>query len=682
MQELMESLQRQNLFCRLVNVDVASHSPQMDPLRTELLQALDGLQRQPATLPIYSTVTGALGNEASFDANYWMRNLREPVLFSTAIEQLLKCGHNIFIEISPHPILLGAIQQPRLHRRQEGVALPSLRREEPERAAMLGALGMLYTQGYPIAWNKLYPNGGECVSLPSYPWQRQRFWLDTRTTASSNLWNHADGVRMKTSALLGARIKLAHPHGAYVWQTQLDNRRLTYLADHRVEEEILFPAAAYVEMALQAAAQTGLANSHVLTDFVFTERLLLPADAPQLVQTLLVPDKDGAFSFSVYGQQQANWILHASAVLRRSSWPGPAGAERGSAATIEKCLEELDAEKFYQALWKRGIQYGSGFRGVARVWRKDGEALGRISLPEPLQYESAAYQIHPALLDACLQVLAATPAAAGDQNRYVPSGCRYIRFYSRPDHHLWSHVALGADATREDGVVEADIRLFDDANHVVAELLGFRLQRVTRRARRRNLPQEAWLYHIRWQAVGWPEHLPFPAPGSRRWIIFADREGLGRQLATSLAARGDSCLLVTYDEISKNSDQAHDDAIRQTIEKLLGNAPLYGIIHLWGLDAEPASTTTERSQVPGCDTVLSLVQTITKRAMGSPRLWLVTRGAQPVQDGEPLAVAQTPLWGLGKVISFELPELKCTRLDLDPAIKCWMLPISRQTTFR
>ena len=106
MKEVMDSLQRQNLFCKLVNVDVASHSPQMDHLRSELLKALDGLHPQPARLPIYSTVTGARGDDLTFNAGYWMDNLRKPVLFSDAIGQLLDDGHSTFIEIGPHPILL------------------------------------------------------------------------------------------------------------------------------------------------------------------------------------------------------------------------------------------------------------------------------------------------------------------------------------------------------------------------------------------------------------------------------------------------------------------------------------------------------------------------------------------------------------------------------------------------
>ena len=135
-------------------------------VRSELLKALDGLDPQPARIPIYSTVTGARGDDLTFNADYWMDNLRKPVLFSDAIVQLLDNGHTTFIEIGPHPILLSSIQQS-IHPHQLEVRLfPSLRREEPEQEVMLEVLGALYTDGFSIAWNKLYPNGGSMFIFP------------------------------------------------------------------------------------------------------------------------------------------------------------------------------------------------------------------------------------------------------------------------------------------------------------------------------------------------------------------------------------------------------------------------------------------------------------------------------------------------------------------------------------
>jgi acyl transferase domain-containing protein len=182
---ILDRLRRRDIYCRMVNVDFASHSPQMDPLCTDFLQALEGLQPQIESLPIYSTVTGDARPGLDFNALYWARNMREPVLFSTAAQRLVEDGHDIFLEISPHPILLSALQQGLQHWGQDGVVLPSLRREEDERAVLLGSLGALYALGYPVDWSLIYPNGGRrCVPLPSYPWQRGRCGMEQ--TAAKN----------------------------------------------------------------------------------------------------------------------------------------------------------------------------------------------------------------------------------------------------------------------------------------------------------------------------------------------------------------------------------------------------------------------------------------------------------------------------------------------------------------
>ncbi len=178
LESVHQSLEPQQIFYRLLRVNYAFHSPQMEPFQDELVQSLQGLNPQVASVPIISTVTGLAQDGSEFDATYWARNIREPVHFATAVEQLVQTKHNLFLEISPHPVLAGNISQCLRHCGQKGVVLPSLRHQEEERVVMLRSLGALYTEGYPIDWSRLYPSGGRCVSLPSYPWQRERYWFE------------------------------------------------------------------------------------------------------------------------------------------------------------------------------------------------------------------------------------------------------------------------------------------------------------------------------------------------------------------------------------------------------------------------------------------------------------------------------------------------------------------------
>jgi myxalamid-type polyketide synthase MxaE and MxaD len=178
LEAILNQLRRRDIFCALVKVDFASHSPQMDPLRADLLDALEGLAPRPAEIPIYSTVTGMAREGIEFDGRYWARNLREPVLFSGAVQRLLEDGYDTFVEISPHPALLSAIQQGLNHLGREGAVVASMRRDDDERAVMLGSLGALYSLGYPVDWSRIYPRGGRCVRLPPHPWRRERCWME------------------------------------------------------------------------------------------------------------------------------------------------------------------------------------------------------------------------------------------------------------------------------------------------------------------------------------------------------------------------------------------------------------------------------------------------------------------------------------------------------------------------
>ncbi|WP_171113719.1 MULTISPECIES: type I polyketide synthase [unclassified Streptomyces] len=181
--ELAETLRARNVFCRPVKVDVASHSPQVDPLREELLADLAGLSPRPSRIPVLSTVTGELTDGSDFDAAYWMRNLREPVLFWDAVQSLIARDNGVFVEMSPHPVLLSAVEQGFEFTERDGLALPAMRREEPETHGTLEILGALHAHGMPAAAPAtLLPADGRLVRLPAYTWQHERFWFrDART---------------------------------------------------------------------------------------------------------------------------------------------------------------------------------------------------------------------------------------------------------------------------------------------------------------------------------------------------------------------------------------------------------------------------------------------------------------------------------------------------------------------
>jgi acyl transferase domain-containing protein len=175
LEQISKVLEHRGVFCRFLRVNYAFHSPQMEPVKKELLTALDGLDPQPVVLPIISSVTGKPVEGRQLDTHYWWHNVRETVSFSDSVDWLIAREHDVFVELSPHPVLAGSISECLRHRGRDGTVLPSLRRKEEERATMLASLGALYTLGRPVDWRTLCADGSRTVSLPRYPWQRQSF---------------------------------------------------------------------------------------------------------------------------------------------------------------------------------------------------------------------------------------------------------------------------------------------------------------------------------------------------------------------------------------------------------------------------------------------------------------------------------------------------------------------------
>ncbi|MFG2628158.1 type I polyketide synthase [Streptomyces sp. NPDC048473] len=185
LEAIAETLRKRNVFCRAMKNTVAGHGPQVGPLREELLAGLAGLSPKPSSVPIFSTVTGEVTDGSEFDAAYWYRNLREPVLFWDAMRSLVDRGNGVFVELSPHPLLLSAVEQAFERAGREGLALASLRRAEPEAQAMLEGLGALHANGLPVPLDPLFDGPARPAPLPAYTWQHERFWFRTPTEPSS-----------------------------------------------------------------------------------------------------------------------------------------------------------------------------------------------------------------------------------------------------------------------------------------------------------------------------------------------------------------------------------------------------------------------------------------------------------------------------------------------------------------
>ena len=639
--EVLARLAAAGVFCRRVRVDVASHSPQVEPLRPALLAALAGLRPEATRVPMRSTVTGAALTGAELTGDYWLANLREPVRFAAAISGLLADDHAIFVEMSPHPVLTPAVDELLRAAGRPGVAVGSQRRDQDERRALLESLAAVWLRGGPVRWDRVVQAGARRVALPTYPWQRGRYWIEVDGRSKEQRAGHP---------LLGVGHTLS-TGGVRLWEATLGGGRPRWLEDHRVHGAAVLPGAGFLEMAIAAGVEA-LGGAVVVEDMSFEQ--VLAVDAARQVQTVTTEDGAGRLRLQVASRvADGAWVVHARGVVRRAE-QAQAGA-LDVAGLREALGEAIAAEAVYARLAARGLEYGPAFRGVARLWCGPEQALGEVRVRVA---DADRCHVHPALLDACLQVTIG--AFGADDATWLPVEVGALRLVNRGRiaGALWCHAKLRPEAASAGPRRRcADLQIADATGQIVAEVAGLVVQQV---AGRRGREEDGWFIALAWERVAAPVRRG--APG--RVLVLGDGGGLGGPLRVALEAAGHT---VVHAVAGADGRWPFDDGHPATLRALLGDvfrgAAPTAVVHLRSLEGDDA---IEGALVRGPDSALHTVQAIV--GMGyrdAPRLWLVTRGAQAVGDG-PVAVEQAPLLGLARVIAMEHPELRCARVDLDP----------------
>jgi len=348
-----------------------------------------------------------------------------------------------------------------------------------------------------------------------------------------------------------------------------------------------------------------------------------------------------------------------------------------------RCVQEVSVATFYKKLYEHGIQLGASFQGIERLWRHEREALGLITLPAALEQEADLYQVHPAFLDICFQVLVAALPITTESSRedafYLPVGLRRFQIHKRPGRQAWSYARLTSLADKTEDMLEGDVSILGDDGRVMVEALGLRLQRTDVSAKRSDTENLGdWLYELRWEPQQTQLPLALKQPG--RWLIFMDSSGVGQRIAELLTGRGAACIAVfpaTAYHLSPQGNYhinpADPDDMQRLIKSIVApGKPLSAVLHFWSLDATPEAemdvASLEKDQMLSVGSALNLMQALIAAANTEPtKLWFVTRGAQAVGSNvASLAVAQAPLWGLGRTCAIEHPEFWGGLVDTDP----------------
>ncbi len=399
--ELAEHWKQKGRKTTRLRVSHAFHSELMEPMLEQFSEVAKGIAYSAPQLPVLSNLTGELLTpEQATDPAYWVSQVREPVRFADGAAHLAEQGVATCLELGPDGVLCAMAQGAFAAAEKEAMALPLLRKDRPEAAALLGALAGAQANGARFEWQRLFP-GATRVPLPTYAFQRQRYWIEARAGKADV---GAAGQSASDHPLLGAAISLPGVDGDGGWLLtgRLSLQTHPWLTDHAVHGSAILPGTAFVEMALKGAEQSGAEGIEELT---LEAPLILPEQGAVQVQVSVgEADEAGSRSLLIHSRPEDSddpdreWVANAGGTLGGAGsdepeplaeWP-PAGAE------------PLEVESFYERIAAIGVDYGPAFQGVRAAWRRGDELFAEVELAEEQASQAERFGIHPALLDAAV----------------------------------------------------------------------------------------------------------------------------------------------------------------------------------------------------------------------------------------------------------------------------------------
>ncbi|WP_344318562.1 SDR family NAD(P)-dependent oxidoreductase, partial [Streptomyces yatensis] len=661
---------------RLIDVDYASHSAQVDEIAEELHELLAGVKPVSGQVAFYSTVTGARMDTSGLDTAYWVTNLREQVRFADAVQALLNDGHRVFIEASTHPVLTIGMQECIEEAGVDAVTVPTLRRDHGGPEQLARSVAQAFTAGVAVDWTRWFRTdpAPRAIDLPTYAFQRERYWLDG---AGGPGGDPADlGLTSAGHPLLGAAVELADGT-THVLTGRLSARSHPWLAEHVVAGAVLAPGAVLVEWALRAADAVGCGG---VEELALQVPLALPKSGGLRVQVVVgAAAEDGRREVRMYSRPDrlddpgqtlaldsgtdAGWVCHAVGVLAPAEVPapaagGPAPAEGLGGVWPPPGAEPLDVSAFYEQVMAAGYGYGPAYQGLTAAWRHGRDVLAEVALPDAAGGRDG-FGIHPALLDAALHPSLLMDRPEGQED----DGQVWLPF-------AWNGVSLWATEA-----ATVRVRLSRDEERqslrlTVADTVGAPVltvdSLVTRPAATDRLRTAAaaravdGLFTLDWTPLPAAATAPSPASvvGEGGWVVLGeDRLGLAEPVAAGVGAEATMC---------------HPD-LEALIAAVDAGEPAPAVVLAHPYAAEGG----HGDGLGAVEELLGLVQSWLRRpALADARLVVVTRGAMAADrpgehtddtddpDGTALDPSGAGAWGLIRSAQSENPG-RFVLLDLD-----------------
>ncbi len=655
------SLQTEGIDTRPLTVSHAFHSPLMDPMLDEFERVARSVRFAPPRMSVISNLTGREVQSEMTEPSYWVNHVRHAVRFADGMVTLASRGADTFVEVGPSPTLLGLGRNALPD--SNAAWLPTLRAQRGDWQQILESLGALFVQGADIDWAAFYRDRGlRKLELPTYPFERKRYWFpDSARKARSGTQS------LRTLVDTMVRSPLVRET---ILTTDVSIATQPYLEDHRVFGDVVVPGACYLGMILSGADLLGHASCRI-EDIVFQAPLVIPEKEARTMQAVLTPDEIGGGGVPAMFQiisvepngaaDQATTHVTGRVTGAMSDVPADIPLARIQA----RSTRTMEPGEFTAWASSRGIEFGPAFRWMDEVWLGKGESLARLRLPESVAGTEGGFWLHPGLLDACFQVAGTTLSDDDASEAMVPFAIRSVSAAHVGEGPVWwCHATLVGD-------FKWNIRLSDASGRVVVGIDGFELRKAPRQTFLRRRMAD-WLYRLEWQ----PQALPGArtverSPGT--WFVVGVEAGASQSLAARLARQVERCVVATpgaafeqlpASEFERFTFNPRDpDGFRTLFEICLagGAPPCRGVVLLWDAPANEADAPNVADELNVC--LLHLVQAL-RSAGVTTRLWLVTQGSQAVLDSDPVDVGAASVWGFGRTLLLEQPELDCVCVDL------------------
>ena len=636
---LCSIFEAKDVFVKLVKVDVASHSIQMQPLLEVLKEKLTNLRPKNTAKEIFSTVETIEIQGGQLDAAYWAKNLRNTVRFAETIQNMIQNGYGHFIEVSPHPTLLQPIEENAHYLKQEVNGIGSLKREEASSRDLIYQVATYFAQGGRIHWRQFYDMDLERVQLPTYPWQRVKYWVEENQFSGSSIL--LDNT--KAHPLLKYQIKMPQQSDVQIWESEINLKEYGFLKDHKINEDVVLPGAAFIEMLWTSARQLGGEGAHLIEDFQIKQALPLSEKESTYIQLTISHQIGNIYEAHIYSKKgdeaEEDWLEHVSAKIYGGAYDKDL-LDKTSFLPFDPEKAPTDMTQVdkvhYEKLERINLPYGSAFQTVRDIEKIGNIIIADIAISDTLSNSAKNYFIHPTVLDGFIQSFLLEVYQSEDPLTYVPVSFAKVVLRDEQQNISGGQIQIKIIDFNQQQLV-GDALVYNKKGVMILEIKGLTFTKLT--------PDEKELNtQILYEITSLKHQIPNKT-SKRILLLAADDlpESFIRQLAPQFIVRKGEQYNQTKNEFTL--DSSRPEQIETLISEIADQMDT--IIHTWNIDEQAISGLP--SQEESTLSVVRIAKACIRNEI-SPRLWVLTDLVEQFP-------AQSTALGLLHVLRNEHPEL-------------------------